>query len=39
MRAQFQSAGETEIATLWVDRKHQRSLQLFVGQGFIPPKR
>jgi 4-amino-4-deoxy-L-arabinose transferase-like glycosyltransferase len=39
MRAQFQSAAETEIATIWLDRKHQRSLQMFVGQGFTAPAR
>jgi 4-amino-4-deoxy-L-arabinose transferase-like glycosyltransferase len=38
MRAQFQSAGETEIATIWLDRKHQRSVQMFVGQRFTPPR-
>ncbi|HXQ17200.1 MAG TPA: glycosyltransferase family 39 protein [Caulobacteraceae bacterium] len=36
MRAQFQSAGETEIATIWLDRKHRRTMQMFVGQGFMP---
>ncbi len=39
MRAQFQSAGESEIVTIWLDRKHQRSLQMFVGQGFMTPVR
>ncbi len=39
MRAQFQSAGETELATIWLDRQHQLALQMFVGQGFAPPKR
>jgi hypothetical protein len=39
MRAQFQSDGDTELATIWIDRKHQRKLELFVGQGFQPPKR
>ncbi len=39
MRAQFQSAGETELATVWLDRQHQLSLQMFVGQGFVGAKR
>jgi 4-amino-4-deoxy-L-arabinose transferase-like glycosyltransferase len=39
MRAQFQSAGETELATIWLDRVHKRTLQLFVGQGFTGAKR
>jgi len=39
MRAQFQSDGETELATIWIDRKHQRKLELFTAQGFEPPKR
>ena len=38
MRAQFQSAGNTEIATIWLDRKHQFTMQMFVGVGFNPPK-
>ena len=36
MRGQFQSAGETQLATIWLDRQHQRTLQMFVGQGFTP---
>jgi len=39
IRAQFQSAGETELATIWIDRKHQRKLELFTAQRFQPPKR
>jgi hypothetical protein len=38
MRAQFQTAGETELATIWIDRKHQRKMALFVAQGFQPPQ-
>ncbi|HEX3407720.1 MAG TPA: glycosyltransferase family 39 protein, partial [Caulobacteraceae bacterium] len=34
MRSQFQSAGETEIGTVWLDRKHHRGLAMFVGEGF-----
>jgi len=39
MRAQFQSAGETELATIWLDRQHKLTLQMFVGQGFVGAKR
>jgi len=39
MRAEFQSDGDTELATIWIDRKHQRKMDLFLGQGFQPPKR
>ena len=39
MRAQFQSAGETDLATIFLDRQHRLTLQMFVGQGFTPPKR
>ena len=39
MRAQFQSVGETELATVLADRKHQLTLQMFVGQGFVGAKR
>jgi 4-amino-4-deoxy-L-arabinose transferase-like glycosyltransferase len=38
MRAQFQSAGETELATIWLDRQHRLTLQMFVGQGFAPKR-
>ena len=38
MRAQFRSAGETDLATIWQDRQHRLTLQWFVGQGFVGPK-
>jgi hypothetical protein len=38
VRAQFQSAGETELATIWLDRQHRLTLQMFVGQGFAPKR-
>jgi hypothetical protein len=28
-----------EIDTVWLDRKHQRKLVLFVGEGFRPAPR
>jgi 4-amino-4-deoxy-L-arabinose transferase-like glycosyltransferase len=34
MRSQFQSAGETDIGTVWLDKKHHRGLAMFVGEGF-----
>ena len=39
MRAQFQSAGPTELADVWLGGKSQVKLQMFVGQGFTLPKR
>jgi Dolichyl-phosphate-mannose-protein mannosyltransferase len=39
MRAQFERAGATELADIWLGPKQQLRLQMFVGQGFTPPKR
>ncbi len=38
MRAQFQTASETELTDIWLDRKHQLRIDMFVGEGFQPPK-
>lgn len=37
MKSQFQSAGETDIGEVWLDRKHHRSIALFIGEGFKGP--
>jgi 4-amino-4-deoxy-L-arabinose transferase-like glycosyltransferase len=37
MRGQFQRAGETDIGDVWIDRKHRRKLEMFVGEGFKSP--
>lgn len=37
MKSQFQSAGETDIGEVWLDRKHHRGLAMFVGEGFRGP--
>jgi len=34
MRAQFATAGEDIVGTVWLDRKHHRGLTMFVGEGF-----
>jgi 4-amino-4-deoxy-L-arabinose transferase-like glycosyltransferase len=34
MRRQFQSAGETDIGEVWMDRQHRRGIAMFVGEGF-----
>jgi 4-amino-4-deoxy-L-arabinose transferase-like glycosyltransferase len=34
MRRQFQSAGETDIGEVWMDRNHHRGIAMFVGEGF-----
>ena len=34
MRAQFATASENAIGTVWLDRKHHRGLTMFVGEGF-----
>ena len=39
MRRQFQSAGETDIGEVWMDRKHHRGVAMFVGEGFSGPGR
>ena len=37
MRAQFQSAGPTEIGDVWLGGKHTTKIDMFVGAGFKPP--
>jgi 4-amino-4-deoxy-L-arabinose transferase-like glycosyltransferase len=37
MRSQFQSAGETDIGEVWLDKKHHRGVAMFVGEGFKGP--
>ena len=39
MRAQFQSAGETDIGEVWIDKNHRRGVAIFVGEGFKGPAR
>jgi hypothetical protein len=34
MRAQFARAGETTVGEVWLDRKHHRSIAMFVGEAF-----
>jgi len=37
MRAQFQTAGPTDIGDVWLGGKHTRKIDMFVGEGFNPP--
>jgi hypothetical protein len=37
MRSQFQRAGETDIGDVWIDRKHDLRIEMFVGEDFKPP--
>jgi 4-amino-4-deoxy-L-arabinose transferase-like glycosyltransferase len=37
MRSQFQRAGETDIGDVWIDRKHDLGIEMFVGEDFKPP--
>ena len=39
MRAQFASAGETDIGEVWTDKTHHRGVAMFVGEGFKGPAR
>jgi 4-amino-4-deoxy-L-arabinose transferase-like glycosyltransferase len=39
MRAQFRSAGPADFGDVWLDRKNQIKIQMFVGDGFQPPGR
>ena len=39
MAADFAKASGPEIDDIWLDRKHQRRLDLFVGEGFRPRPR
>jgi 4-amino-4-deoxy-L-arabinose transferase-like glycosyltransferase len=39
MRAQFQSAGPTDIGEVWLGGKHTSKVDMFVGEGFRPPAR
>jgi 4-amino-4-deoxy-L-arabinose transferase-like glycosyltransferase len=38
LRTQFRSIGETELATIWIDRRRRINLQMFVGQGYTGAK-
>jgi hypothetical protein len=37
MRAQFHSAGPSDLSDEWIDRKNQLHVEMFVGEGFTPP--
>jgi 4-amino-4-deoxy-L-arabinose transferase-like glycosyltransferase len=39
MMGDFKSASQHEIASVYLDRKHKRRLDLFVGEGFQPKLR
>ena len=39
MMADFRSTSQREIASVYLDRKHKRRLDLFVGEGFQPRPR
>jgi hypothetical protein len=36
MAADFAPVSSPEIDNLWLDRRHQRKLDMFVGEGFRP---
>ena len=37
MRAQFRTAGPTDIGDVWLGGKHTTKVNMFVGEGFRPP--
>jgi len=37
MRAQFRTAGPTDIGDVWLGGKHTSKVDMFVGEGFRPP--
>ena len=34
MEADFAKARDLEIGSVWLDRRHKRKVEMFVGQGF-----
>ncbi|HEX7948027.1 MAG TPA: hypothetical protein VF495_25395, partial [Phenylobacterium sp.] len=39
MEADFAQARDLEINSVWLDRRHKRRVEMFVGQGFSPRPR
>ncbi len=39
MQADFARSSGVEIAGVWLDRKHRRRIEMFVGEGFAPRPR
>ena len=39
MEADFARARDLEIGSVWLDRRHKRKVEMFVGQGFAPRPR
>jgi len=39
MEADFAKASGLEIASVWLDRRHKRRVEMFVGEGFSPRPR
>jgi len=39
MQADFKRSSGLEIASVWLDRKHRRRVEMFVGEGFAPRPR
>jgi hypothetical protein len=39
MEADFAKASDLEIGSVWLDRRHKRRIEMFVGEGFEPRPR
>jgi 4-amino-4-deoxy-L-arabinose transferase-like glycosyltransferase len=39
MEADFARSGGLEIGSVWLDRRHKRRIEMFVGEGFAPRPR
>ena len=39
MEGDFRQAGGLEIASIWLDAKRKRRIEMFVGEGFAPRPR
>jgi hypothetical protein len=39
MEADFARASGLEIGSVWLDRRHKRKVEMFVGEGFAPRTR
>ena len=39
MQADFARSADLEIASVWLDPRHKRRLEMFVGEGFAPRPR
>jgi len=39
MQADFRATRDLEIGSVWLDRRHKRRVEMFIGEGFTPRPR